>query len=267
MESKSAGILVPADGVDTARFNAIYLTLIQKMLLRIQEEERDVITRAAKRMAQQIGADRLIYVFSPGGHSNIASQEVFFRAGGLAYISSILDQGTLLSNGALRSVAMERCPGYGRAVIASQQLVEGDLIVLVSAYGVNSALIDAAVEARARGAFLIGLNSHEHANACAADHPARHPSKQNLQDLVDLAIDTKVPVGDALVEIPGVPQLVGAASTFANIFALNCLVVQTIAILAQRGLSPPVWRSINTAGGDAANEELIGRLRGRVRWL
>jgi len=235
--------------------------------LRIQKEELDVMTRASERMAQQIEADRLIYVYGPGGHSNVASQDVFFRAGGLAHISSILDQGTLLSNGALRSISMERCSGYGKAVIDSQQLVESDLILLVSAYGVNSALIDAALEARARGAFLIGLSSHEHAMACAADHPARHPSKQNLHDLVDLAIDTKVPIGDALVEIPGVPQPVGAASTFANIFVLHCLVVQTIAILAQRGVSPPVWRSINTTGGDAANEELVCRLRGRVRWL
>lgn len=252
---------------DTARFNSIYLARIREMLLRIHDEERGVMTRAAKRMAEQIAADRLIYVYGPGGHSNVASQEVFFRAGGLAYISSILDEGTLLSNGALRSIAMERCPGYGQTVIANQQLVEGDLLLLVSAYGVNSALIDAALEARSRGTFLVGLNSHEHSLSCAPDHPARHPSKQNLQDLVDLAIDTKVPVGDAIVEIPGVVQPVGPASTFANIFALNCLVVQTIAILAEHGVTPPVWRSSNTAGGDAANAELISRFRGRIRWL
>jgi uncharacterized phosphosugar-binding protein len=252
---------------DTARFNAVYLSRVHEMLSRIHDEERGVMARAAERMAEQVAADRLIHVYGPGGHSNLASQEVFFRAGGLAYISSILDEGTLLSNGALRSIGMERCPGYGRTVIANQQLVKDDLLLLVSAYGINSALIDAALEARARGVFLIGLNSHQHALSCACDHPARHSSKQNLQNVVDLAIDTKVPVGDALVEIPGVPQPVGAASTFANIFALNCLVLQTIAVLAEREIAPPVWRSINAPGGDTANAELISRLRGRIRWL
>lgn len=252
---------------NTTRFNTNYLTKVHDMLLRIHDEEQDTMTRAAERMAEQIVADRLIYVYGPGGHSNVASQEVFFRAGGLAHISSILDEGTLLSNGALRSISMERCLGYGRTVIANQQLGADDLLLLVSAYGVNSALIDAASEARESGVFLIGLNSREHALSCAPDHPARHPSKQNLQDIVDLAIDTKVPVGDALINIPGVEQMVGSASTFANIFTLNCLVVQTVAILAEQGHAPPIWRSINAPNGEAANAKLTSRLRNRIRWL
>ena len=73
-------------------------------------------------MADQIAADRLVHVFGPGGHSNLAAQEIFFRAGGLMHVSAILDEGTLLSNGALRSMAIERTPGYGRIVIADRKL-------------------------------------------------------------------------------------------------------------------------------------------------
>ena len=102
-------------------------------------------------LADQIAADRLVHVFGPGGHSNLAAQEIFFRAGGLMHVSAILDEGTLLSNGALRSMAMERLPGYGRNVIAEARLGEGDLLILVNAYGINAALIDAAIEARGRG--------------------------------------------------------------------------------------------------------------------
>jgi uncharacterized phosphosugar-binding protein len=266
-ETIGDGIHMTGDWDDTARFNTTYLTMVHQMLRRILDEEREAMARAAERMADQIAADRLVYVYGPGGHSNVASQEVFFRAGGLAHISAILDEGTLLSNGALRATAMERTPGYGRTVIATQQLAEGDLIILVSAYGVNAALIDAAMEARARRAVVIGLNSHGHAVSCAPDHPARHPSKQNLHDIVDIAIDTKIPVGDALVEIPHVDQPIGAASTFANIFALHCLVMQTVAVLAKRGVAPPIWRSVNAPGGDATNANLISRMRGRIRWL
>ncbi|WP_328517533.1 SIS domain-containing protein [Devosia rhodophyticola] len=85
------------------------------------------------------------------GHSNLATQEIFFRAGGLMHISAILDEGTLLSNGALRSMAIERTPGYGRIVIADQRLGANDVLILVNAYGINAALIDAALEARSRG--------------------------------------------------------------------------------------------------------------------
>ena len=49
-----------------------------------------------------------------------------------------------------------------------------DLLILTNAYGINAALIDAAITARQRGAFLIGFNSHAHANGSAATHPARH---------------------------------------------------------------------------------------------
>ncbi len=33
------------------------------------------------------------------------------------HVDAILDEGTLLSSGALRSMAIERLPGYGRVVI------------------------------------------------------------------------------------------------------------------------------------------------------
>ena len=85
---------------------------------------------AARRMAEQIASDRLIHIYGPGGHSNLASQELFFRAGGLMHINAILDEGTLLSNGALRSMAIERTPGYGKVVINNQGLGEGDLLIL-----------------------------------------------------------------------------------------------------------------------------------------
>src|SRR5690606_10745573 len=138
---------------------------------------------------------------------------------------------------------------------------------LANAYGINAALIDAAITARRRGAFLIGFNSHSHADGSAASHPARHPSRQNLHDIVDIAIDTKVPIGDALVSVDGVGEKIAAVSTFANAFALNCLVIRTVAKLAGRGVEPPIWRSGNAPGGDEANAFFLARFRDRVRWL
>lgn len=253
--------------IDADALCAAYLDRTHDLMRAILEAERDSLDRAAARLADQIAADRLVHVFGPGGHSNLAAQEIFFRAGGLMHVSAILDEGTLLSNGALRSMAIERTPGYGRVVIADRGLGPDDLLILVNAYGINAALIDAAIEAKTRGAFVIGVSSRGHADQTAPDHPARHPTKQNLHDLADIAIDTKVPVGDAVVRIPGVGEPVAAVSTFANAFALNCLVIRTIAKLAERGIEPPVWRSGNAPGGDEANGRFIGRFRGRVRSL
>ncbi|MBM9595446.1 sugar isomerase domain-containing protein [Roseitranquillus sediminis] len=249
------------DGED---LSAEYFDQVTALMRRIRDEEAEPLARAASRLADQIAADRLIHVYGPGGHSNLAAQEIFFRAGGLMHVSAILDEGTLLSNGALRSMQVERLPGYGRIVIADQGLGEGDVLLLVNAYGINAALIDAAMTARERGVFLIGVSSRSHAESTSPDHPARHPSKANLHDLVDIAIDCKVPVGDALVEIDGVGERIGAVSTFANAFALNNLVIRTVAELKTRGIESPVWRSGNAPGGDEANARFLDRFQGRV---
>jgi uncharacterized phosphosugar-binding protein len=244
-----------------------YLDGCHALMKRILAEERDSLGQAADKLADQIAADRLVHIYGPGGHSNLAAQEIFFRAGGLMHVSAILDEGTLLSGGALRSTAMERTPGYGKIVIDDWQLGNGDLLILVNAFGINAALIDAALEARRKGVFLIGLSSRDHATQISRDHPARHPAGHNLHDIVDIAVDTKIAPGDALVQVPGMDQRVAAASTFANTFALNSLVIRTVAKLLERGIEPPVWRSNNAPDGDEANARFIARFRDRVKLL
>lgn len=251
--------------LDTLCFD--YLERVFALMRSIVSEEAEVLDQAAEKLAQQIAKDRLVHVFGPGGHSNLASQEIFFRAGGLMHIAAILDEGTLISNGALRSMAIERTPGYGKIVIANHNLGSEDVLILVNAYGINAALIDAALEARQRGCFLIGVSSRAHASNTSPDHPARHPMKHNLHDIVDIAIDTKIQIGDALIELTGLEEKVGASSTFANAIALNCLVLRTTAKLLERGVSPPVWRSGNAPGGDEANARFIGAFRNRVKVL
>lgn len=253
--------------IDPDKLVAGYLGSAMDIMERIRSEEAGQFAAAADLIARQVAADRLVHIYGPGGHSNLASQELFFRAGGLMHVSAILDEGTMLSNGALRSMAVERTPGYGKIVIADRNLGPDDLLILVNAYGINAALIDSALEAKARGVTVIGVSSHAHANQTSPDHPARHPSKSNLHEIVDVSIDTKVPVGDAVVEVPGMSQDICAISTFANAFALNAMVIHTVARLMAMGEEPPVWRSGNAPGGDESNARFIARFRGRVRWL
>jgi uncharacterized phosphosugar-binding protein len=251
----------------TAALAEDYFGKISGLLGRIRAEEAESVDRVAALLAGHIAQDRLVYIFGPGGHSNLASQEIFFRAGGLMHVSAILDEGTLLSNGALRSMAIERTPGYGRIVIEDAGIGAGDVLILVNAYGINSALIDAALTAREKSVTTIGVSSRSHAEQTSPDHPARHPRKLNLQDVVDHHIDTKVPVGDAVMELPGVTERTAAVSTFANAFTLNWLTTATIAKLSAKGIDPPLWRSGNAPGGDEANRKFIDRFKERVRKL
>lgn len=233
----------------------------------IHENEKERILQCARVVADQVKEDRLVHIWGPGGHSNLAAMEIFFRAGGLMHVSAILNQETMLNGGAMKSMQVERLPGYGRIVVNDYGIGKGDLLIVVNAYGINSATIDAALTAKENGATVIGICSHEHARNTPPDHVARHPSKKNLQDVVDYTIDCKVEVGDAVLELPGFEQKIGALSTFANAYVLNAMVVEAINMLVEDGVNPPVWRSGNCTGGDEWNNQFIQRFRGAVRCL
>lgn len=233
----------------------------------IRSTEKEHILQAAHMIADQVAQDKLVYVFGPGGHSNLAAMEVFFRAGGLMHVSAILNQETMLSSGALKSMQTERLPGYGKIVVNDYGIGKGDLLVVVNAYGINSATIDAALTAKENGAKVIGVSSVEHASTCPLDHPARHPSKKNLHDIVDCHVDCKVKLGDATIKLEGFEQKIGALSTYANAYVMNSIVVEAINILVSRGINPSVWRSGNCPGGDEWNNQFIERFRGAVRCL
>ena len=102
---------------DPLALSAEYLGKITTHLHMVLDSNRDTLPRAAALLAEQIARDNLIHVAASGGHSNLGPQEVFFRAGGLMHINPIIDEGTLLTNGALRSMAVERLPGFGRIVM------------------------------------------------------------------------------------------------------------------------------------------------------
>jgi len=249
-----------------SRYTSAYKDAVVGLFEQIEREEQQAIDRAADLMAEAIKRDQLIHVIGPGGHSNIGAYEMFYRAGGLVPINAILDPGTLLSMGARRSTIIERTPGYGQAVLEAFEVNDGVLII-VNAYGINAMCIDVALEARRRGIPTIGVTSRAFAEKVPPDHPARHPSKKNLFEVVDVHIDCHMPFGDAVVSIEGLQQKVAPVSTLVNCFTLNLLVIRTVEKLLEKGIKPPIWTSANIPGGDQANKEYIKRYKGRIRLL
>ncbi len=229
--------------------------------------QRDAFEAAARVLARAIADDQLVHVIGPGGHSNMAAEEVLWRAGGLVPINAILDAGTNLIHGAKRSNYVERTPGYAKQVLDAYRVgrTPGEVIVIVNAYGINAMTIDTALEAKKRGMTSIAITSRGFADRLAADHPSRHPSAKNLYQEVDHFLDCFVPYGDAVVEIEGASQKTGPTATMCNLYTLNLLMVETVAQLVALGVEPPLWMSANLPGGDAANraneEKYIPRIK------
>lgn len=244
-----------------------YLETIISVLTRIEAEQQESIDKAASILAKAVLDDKLINVIGPGGHSNLAAEEVLWRAGGLAPVNPILDPGTILMFGAKRSNYIERTPGYAKAVLESYGVAEGDVLVIVNAYGINSMTIDCALYCRERGVTSIGITSTAFAEHVPKDAPARHPSGKNLHELVDVFIDNYLPLGDAVVNVEGLDQKMGPTSTYCNAFAINLLMIRTAEKLIEAGIRPPVWTSANLPEGDRLNKAYEEKYFYRVKHL
>jgi uncharacterized phosphosugar-binding protein len=246
----------------------LYRDTLQEIMNKILGE-METIRKAACVVADSIAREEPVHVIGPGGHSNMAAEEVLWRAGGLAPINAILDPGTNLIHGAKRSNIIERTPGYAARVLDAYRVGRkaGEVIIIVNAYGLNAMCIDTVLEARRRQMITIGITSRSFADALPKEHPSRHPSGKNLYEEVDYFLNCHLPFGDAVVEVQGCDQKTGPTSTVCNVFTINLLVIETIKQLAERGIQPPVWRSANLPGGDEANRMLEEKYIPRIKHL
>ncbi len=236
---------------------------LERILLEAEQFEQ-----SGKICSEAIQRDRLIHVIGPGGHSNMAAEEVLWRAGGLAAFNPILDPGTNIAHGAVRSNIVERTPGYARAVFDAYKLGgAGEVIIIVNAYGINSMCIESAQLARERGMISIAITSPDFSAKVPSDHPARHRSGLNLSALADVVIDNHLPAGDAVIQVEGVPSKIAATSTYVNCFCINLIAIETVKALRAAGCEPPIWISANVSGSEENNRSLVKRYGGRVKHL
>mgnify|MGYP002529912468 CR=1 FL=1 len=246
-----------------------YRETINALLGQIALTQADSIGQAAQILCSAICEGRRIHVLGAGAHSQIAVEEVLWRAGGLAAWDPILEPGTHLMNGAKRSIHFERMTGYGTAVLEANRIGETprEVLILVDAYGISSMSVDIVQGCRRRGVYTIGVSSPAYGRATPLDSPLRHPSGKNLCDEVDLLLDSHVPLGDATVTLPGLSQSVGSTSSFCSCFIMNALMIETVRRLIACGQEPPVFMSANLPGGDAANARWEEKYAPAARFL
>ena len=87
-----------------------YLKSIVEILTQIEAQESAAFLSASDAVADVICRDGLVHVFGCG-HSHLAALDAFYRAGGLACVSPLLDEDLMLHDGAAKSSRMEKMPG------------------------------------------------------------------------------------------------------------------------------------------------------------
>ena len=244
-----------------------YYKSILKNLELVNQTQEENIKKAATLMADAIAEDRLINVYGGGGHTTLCMGEMFFRAGGLSCINPIMETGLSVFNQALKYLELERTVNYGSAIMKYYDLKKDDVLVVFHNIGINPATIDAVMEAKKNGVKIIAVSSSYWQNEMPEDHFIRHPNKTNLFDYADVCIDDFNPVGDAVVNVPGLDTPIAPVSNIVDFYIAHLLEIETVRLCVERGITPPVWSSANTPGGDEKNAAYLEKYRPRIKML
>ncbi|MBO5906927.1 MAG: sugar isomerase domain-containing protein [Clostridia bacterium] len=243
-----------------------YNKIIENLEL-VNKTQGENIKAAAALMADAIAEDRLINVYGGGGHTTLCMGEMFFRAGGLANINPIAENGLTVFNQALKYLELERTVNYGSAIMKYYKLKKGDLLIVFHNIGINPATIDAVMEAKAAGAKIVAISSSFWQNEMPEDHFIRHPNKTNLFDYADVCIDDFNPVGDAVVEIDGFDTPIAPISNIVDFYIAHMLEIECVKECQRRGIKAPCWSSANTPGGDEKNALYLEKYSPRIKML
>jgi len=163
------------------------------------------------------------------------------------------------ADGILQASYLEKVEGYAEVLLRASPVAPPDVMVVFSNSGINAVSVEMAQGCHARGVSVIAVTSVAHSSSTGS----RHPSGLRLMDVADVVIDTCVPVGDALVTIPGLAHATGGSSTIVSMAVAQSLVAATGELLAGRGVIPLQIHSHNRrdegeALAESAMEEAVG---------
>lgn len=238
-----------------------YAQHILKLVQTISESQLAEIKKVAKAAADSIAKGGVLHVFG-SGHSHMAAEDVFYRAGGLACVDAMLEF-PLMEFNVGRSTRMERLHGYADAIVSGYRLEAGEVAVIVSNSGINAVPVEVALACKAKGLTVAAIVSRRHSEAVES----RHRDGLKLTDVADIVIDNCGVPGDAALETGGPsPVRYGPTSTLAGILIMQMIVAEIVTLLKDRGIVPPLFTSANQPGSEG-NDAFVKAYRERVRYF
>jgi len=216
-------------------FSALY-----EVLDKIGETQEAAIEKVATWAAEAIAVDRFAILFGTG-HSFLVTADAFPRIGSYpgwlplhelsaSYIVSLLG-----NQGIRQMLYLENLEGFAHIVLQNYRLDPKDLMIVISHSGVHAMGIDYALIAKEQGLKTVAITSVSQSKSSKASHS----SGKRLYEVCDVVIDTCVPAGDALVEVPGFAHKVASASTIAACAIMQALMAETAQKLVSKGVTLP----------------------------
>lgn len=228
-----------------------YFDFLKTKLNDLVETQSENINKAADMIVESFLKGGRFYAFGTG-HSHMIVEELYTRAGGLAFVKPILPSEMMLHELANKSSALERLPGYAKAILDLYPVGENDVFLIISNSGRNSAPVEMAMEAHKRGAKVICITSLKHSTKVTS----RQNDGKKLYEVSDLVLDNQAEYGDAAYYVGEWNVPVAGTSDFIGIAIVQTLTVAIASKLAERGEEVPVFRSGNVDGAEEVNLKL-----------
>lgn len=240
-------------------FSDNYFKKTIEILTEINNTQSEKILAVSDMAAETIKNDGIIYIFGCG-HSHLIALDSFYRAGGLANVSAILDTDLMLHNGAAKSSAMEKMPGIAKHILKRYCVTENDMLIIVSTSGKNAVPVEMAIEAKKAGiktAAIVSSAYFDKKTGCEA----------LLYEEVDVYVDNLMPYGDVTVELESSKVKMGSVSTIACSFIMQSILLNAADKCGKDGIEIPVYMSGNVEGGKEYNAKIVDKFLPRIKHL
>jgi uncharacterized phosphosugar-binding protein len=227
-----------------------YTASVVEMLQRFSHSQAEVLKEAASRIVDAHLHGKRFLVFGTG-HSHMVAEEFYSRAGGLAFVTPMLQNELTLTDHPFKSTLIERTLGMASVYFELYHPQAGDVLLIASNSGRNALPVELAKLAKAAGVTVIAFTNLSQSQTIAS----RHPEGKNLYHYADLVIDNCGAYGDAGFDL-GDGIVMGSTSTVIGAFMAQSLSIQIAHELKSRGMEVPVLRSGNLDGSDVINKAI-----------
>lgn len=226
-----------------------YNANIDAVTEKVRTTQQQNITEAAEIVAETIKNDALVQAFG-SGHSFAGAIEVAGRAGG--YIQTKAISHFYGPNGWFETIE-----GVGNAYVNLMDIEEDDCFIIISNSGKNPLHVELARNIKKAGCKLIVICNYFDASNNAKNN-------DSLINYADVIIDNCGFSGDCSITIEEFNIAVAPTSSIAVANIISMMMLSSMQILSDQGITPPIYKSANIDGGREYNHKLREKYKHRL---
>jgi uncharacterized phosphosugar-binding protein len=219
------------------------------------EAQHEKITQAAEWFAQSVLAGRVVHVFG-SGHSRIMVEEMWPRYGSFPGFNPIVElsltyhNNVVGANGQRQAMFLENVSGLAERILRNFGLDTRDTALVVSSSGCNIVPIEMAEEFQKKGIKVVALVTQDHLEKSQS----KRADGKKLSDFADLILDSGAPLGDSMINVPGLETPVSPGSTIGGVMIINAIKAEVARLLTEAGQPPKVLTAGAIVGNERAKE-------------